>query len=148
MKILIINGPNLNFLGIREPGIYGTENLEQVNGAILARAKELGAQCEVFQSNHEGDIIDRLHEARREFDGVVLNAGAYTHYSYAIRDAIAAIRIPCVEVHISNVHAREEFRHTSVIAPACLGVVCGFGGDSYLLALEGLVRRLSQQKTL
>ena len=102
----------------------------------------------MFQSNHEGDIIDRLHEARREFDGVVLNAGAYTHYSYAIRDAIAAIRIPCVEVHISNVHAREEFRHTSVIAPACLGVVCGFGGDSYLLALEGLVRRLSQQKTL
>ncbi|MCI5815952.1 type II 3-dehydroquinate dehydratase [Ruminococcus sp.] len=148
MRILVIHGPNLNLLGEREPGIYGTENLEQVNGAILARAKELGAQCEVFQSNHEGDIIDRLHEARREFDGVVLNAGAYTHYSYAIRDAIAAIRIPCVEVHISNVHAREEFRHTSVIAPACLGVVCGFGGDSYLLALEGLVRRLSQQKTL
>ncbi|MGN0591325.1 type II 3-dehydroquinate dehydratase [Ruminococcus sp.] len=143
MRILVIHGPNLNLLGEREPGIYGTENLEQVNGAILARAKELGAQCEVFQSNHEGDIIDRLHEARREFDGVVLNAGAYTHYSYAIRDAIAAIRIPCVEVHISNVHAREEFRHTSVIAPACLGVVCGFGGDSYLLALEGLVRRLS-----
>ena len=148
MRILVIHGPNLNLLGEREPGIYGTENLEQVNGAILARAKELGAQCEVFQSNHEGDIIDRVHEARREFDGVVLNAGAYTHYSYAIRDAIAAIRIPCVEVHISNVHAREEFRHTSVIAPACLGVVCGFGGDSYLLALEGLVRRLSQQKTL
>lgn len=148
MRILVIHGPNLNLLGEREPGIYGTENLEQVNGAILARAKELGAQCEVFQSNHEGDIIDRLHEARREFDGVVLNAGAYTHYSYAIRDAIAAIRIPCVEVHISNVHAREEFRHTSVIAPACLGVVCGFGGDSFLLALEGLVRRLSQQKTL
>lgn len=148
MRILVIHGPNLNLLGEREPGIYGTENLEQVNGAILARAKELGVQCEVFQSNHEGDIIDRLHEARREFDGVVLNAGAYTHYSYAIRDAIAAIRIPCVEVHISNVHAREEFRHTSVIAPACLGVVCGFGGDSYLLALEGLVRRLSQQKTL
>ena len=148
MRILVIHGPNLNLLGEREPGIYGTENLEQVNGAILARAKELGAQCEVFQSNHEGDIIDRLHEARREFDGVVLNAGAYTHYSYAIRDAIAAIRIPCVEVHIRNVHAREEFRHTSVIAPACLGVVCGFGGDSYLLALEGLVRRLSQQKTL
>ena len=148
MRILVIHGPNLNLLGEREPGIYGTENLEQVNGAILARAKELGAQCEVFQSNHEGDIIDRRHEARREFDGVVLNAGAYTHYSYAIRDAIAAIRIPCVEVHISNVHAREEFRHTSVIAPACLGVVCGFGGDSYLLALEGLVRRLSQQKTL
>ena len=148
MRILVIHGPNLNLLGEREPGIYGTENLEQVNGAILARAKELGAQCEVFQSNHEGEIIDRLHEARREFDGVVLNAGAYTHYSYAIRDAIAAIRIPCVEVHISNVHAREEFRHTSVIAPACLGVVCGFGGDSYLLALEGLVRRLSQQKTL
>ena len=148
MRILVIHGPNLNLLGERESGIYGTENLEQVNGAILARAKELGAQCEVFQSNHEGDIIDRLHEARREFDGVVLNAGAYTHYSYAIRDAIAAIRIPCVEVHISNVHAREEFRHTSVIAPACLGVVCGFGGDSYLLALEGLVRRLSQQKTL
>ena len=148
MRILVIHGPNLNLLGEREPGIYGTENLEQVNGAILARAKELGAQCEVFQSNHEGDIIDRLHEARREFDGVVLNAGAYTHYSYAIRDAIAAIRIPCVEVHLSNVHAREAFRHTSVIAPACLGVVCGFGGDSYLLALEGLVRRLSQQKTL
>ena len=148
MRILVIHGPNLNLLGEREPGIYGTENLEQVNGAILARAKELGAQCEVFQSNHEGDIIDRLHEARREVDGVVLNAGAYTHYSSAIRDAIAAIRIPCVEVHISNVHAREEFRHTSVIAPACLGVVCGFGGDSYLLALEGLVRRLSQQKTL
>lgn len=148
MRILVIHGPNLNLLGEREPGIYGKNDLAHVNGAILNRAKELGLDCEVFQSNHEGEILDRLHEARHAFDGVVLNAGAYTHYSYAIRDAIAAIRIPCVEVHISNVHAREGFRHTSVIAPACLGVVCGFGCDSYLLALEGLVRHCAGQKTL
>lgn len=148
MRILVIHGPNLNLLGEREPGIYGSNDLARVNRGILTRAQELGVQCEVFQSNHEGEILDRLHKARHSFDGVVLNAGAYTHYSYAIRDAIAAIRIPCVEVHISNVHAREEFRHTSVIAPVCLGVVCGFGADSYLLALEGLVRHCSVQKTL
>ena len=138
-KILVISGPNLNLLGAREPGIYGTETLADIEG----RLSNLGAQVECFQSNHEGAIIDKLHEARGKFDGVVINAGAYTHYSIAIRDAIAAIELPCIEVHLSNVHAREEFRHKSVIAPVCRGVICGFGGASYELAISGLLKILA-----
>ena len=137
-KILVIHGPNLNLLGEREPGVYGTDTFETVNNEIMQKAKECGFECEIFQSNHEGAIIDKLHEARLEFDGAVINAGAYTHYSYAIRDAIAAIKIPIIEVHMSNVHKREEFRHHSVISPVCEGVIAGFGKNSYLLGVQAL----------
>lgn len=137
-KILVIHGPNLNLLGEREPGIYGSDSIEQLNSNIISRAKKLEMECEVFQSNHEGAIIDKLHAARTEFDGVVINAGAYTHYSYAIRDAIAAIKIPVIEVHISNVFARDEFRSKSVIAPVCRGSICGLGFGSYYLAVQAL----------
>lgn len=137
-KILIMNGPNLNLLGEREPGIYGSDNLEGINKELEAFGRALGMECLFFQSNSEGGLIDRLHAARTEVQGVVLNAGAYTHYSIALRDAIAAVKIPCVEVHLSNVHAREEFRHTSVIAPVCAGGIFGFGKNSYKLALYAL----------
>lgn len=140
-KVLVIHGPNLNLLGEREPGVYGEQSLEIVNKAIMDSAKKINVECNVFQSNHEGEIIDKLHSARHDFDGIVINAGAYTHYSYAIRDAISAIKIPCIEVHISNVFAREEFRAKSVIAPVCLGSICGFGIESYTLALQALVNR-------
>ena len=138
-KVLVINGPNLNLLGEREPGIYGNDTYEALCDLIMDKAESLGVKCEVFQSNHEGAIIDKLHMARKNFDGVVLNAGAYTHYSYAIRDAIAAIQFPVVEVHISNVFARDEFRKTSVIGPVCRGSISGFGFGSYLMAMEALV---------
>ncbi|MEM1483938.1 type II 3-dehydroquinate dehydratase [Oscillospiraceae bacterium PP1C4] len=137
-KILIIHGPNLNLVGIREPGIYGSEGIDAINSDIKAYAVSIGLDCDVFQSNHEGGIIDKLQEARTAYDGIVLNAGAYTHYSIAIRDAIAAIKLPVIEVHLSNVHAREEFRHLSVIAPVCMGGIYGFGKESYKLALLAL----------
>lgn len=137
-KILIINGPNLNLLGFREPGIYGDDTLENINSGLKAECEKLELTPEFFQSNHEGDIIDMLHKAREEKAGVILNAGAFTHYSYAIRDAIAAIRIPVIEVHLSNVHAREAFRENSVIAPVCKGSIAGFGKYSYTLALFAL----------
>jgi 3-dehydroquinate dehydratase-2 len=136
MKILVMNGPNLNLLGEREPSVYGDNSLPAINDRLKKLAEDNGAKIEFFQSNHEGALIDKLHEARKEFDFVILNAGAYTHYSYAIRDAIAAIKIPVIEVHLSNVHSREEFRHTSVISPVCKGVIAGFGEQSYFLALQ------------
>ena len=139
-KFLLLNGPNLNLLGTREPEIYGADTLENIEREVCARATELGVEVVCKQTNHEGEIRDLLHMARNEFDGVLLNAGAYTHYSIAIRDAIAAIELPCVEIHLSNVHRREEFRHNSVIAPVCVGVICGFGKMSYLLALEALTK--------
>ena len=135
-KILVIHGPNLNLLGEREPGVYGNTSIDVLNDNIIDRAKEQGMQCEIFQSNHEGAIIDKLHAARTAFDAVIINAGAYTHYSYAIRDAIAAI--PCIEVHISNVFARDEFRSKSVISEVCRGTICGFGFGSYYLAVQAL----------
>ena len=141
-KILVIHGPNLNLVGVREPGVYGTEGIDDINRQIVAHAEAKGLACDVFQSNHEGAIIDRLHAARAEYDGVVLNAGAYTHYSYAIRDAISSVQKPCVEVHMSNIHAREAFRHESVIAPVCVGQICGFGAQSYLLGLRALAALL------
>jgi len=141
-KILVIHGPNLNLLGEREPGIYGDQSYEALNDMVKSHIESLGYESEVFQSNHEGAIIDRLHQARLDSVGVILNAGAYTHYSYAIRDAIATIKVPVIEVHISNVHAREEFRKNSVIAPVCKGSIAGFGRDSYILAITGLVRML------
>lgn len=137
-KVLVVHGPNLNLLGVREPGVYGRADLEQINGEMTRRARELGLECEFFQSNCEGELIDAIQGARERMDGIVLNAGAYTHYSIALRDAIAAVCLPCVEVHLSNVHAREEFRHRSVIAPVCSGVIAGFGKTSYLLALQAL----------
>ena len=137
-KILVIHGPNLNLLGEREPGVYGSAGIDVLNSNIIDRANEQGLECEIFQSNHEGSIIDKLHAARTAFDGVIINAGAYTHYSYAIRDAIAAIKIPVIEVHISNIDAREEFRANSVIAPVCKGSICGLGFMSYYLAVQAM----------
>ena len=131
-KILVIHGPNLNLLGEREPGVYGSASIDTLNSNIIDRAQEQGLECEIFQSNHEGAIIDKLHSARKEFDGVIINAGAYTHYSYAIRDAIAAIKIPCI------VFARDEFRSKSVIGPVCRGSISGFGFESYYLAVQAL----------
>lgn len=138
MKVLVINGPNLDLLGEREPNVYGEDSLQLINSGLEDEAREAGHEVTFFQSNSEGDIIDELHAARFEYDGVILNAGAYTHYSYAIRDAIAGIKIPVIEVHLSNVDSREEFRKTSVIAPVCRGSIAGFGKRSYYLALKAL----------
>lgn len=137
-RVLVLHGPNLDLLGERETGIYGKDTLENINGEIMKAAQEIGLDCEIHQSNSEGGLVDLLHSARGAFDGVVINAAAYTHYSIAIRDAIAALKIPCIEVHMSNVYAREEFRHHSVIAPVCAGSIAGFGKNSYILALNGL----------
>jgi 3-dehydroquinate dehydratase-2 len=137
-RIVVIHGPNLNLLGTREPRIYGAETLEEINRRLVEAAGKLGAVCECFQSNVEGELVSAVQRAMGA-DGVVLNAGAYTHYSLALRDAVAAIDAPVVEVHLSNVHARETFRHVSVVAPVCRGVIAGFGADSYLLALRALL---------
>lgn len=139
MNILVLHGPNINLTGLREQNQYGTETLDKINEEIASYAGSLGISCEIFQSNHEGALIDQIHAARLKYDGIVLNAGAYTHYSYAIRDAVAAVNIPCVEVHFSNTAAREEFRAKSVIAPVCAGSIAGFGKHSYLLALNALL---------
>lgn len=138
-KILIINGPNLNMLGIRERGVYGTQTLEEINAFIAEQVKKSDVELEFFQSNHEGALIDKLHAAYGSKDGIVLNAGAYTHYSYAIRDAISSINIPCVEVHLSNIHAREEFRNISVIREVCAAQICGKGAQGYVDAIELLI---------
>lgn len=138
MRILVMNGPNLNLLGEREPAVYGSDTMQSINDEIDAVAHELGHEAVFFQSNVEGRLIDRLQEARLDCDGVILNAGAFTHYSYALRDAIASIRIPVIEVHLSNVNNREEFRRTSVIGPVCRGSISGFGKYSYILAFYAL----------
>ena len=134
-KILLIHGPNLNLLGEREPGIYGRDTMATINAEVVDKCQKNGMDCVVFQSNSEGAIIDA---AREDCDAILLNAGAYTHYSIAIRDAIAAVRLPVIEIHLSNVHAREDFRHVSVIAPVCAGVIAGFGKNSYLLAVDAV----------
>jgi 3-dehydroquinate dehydratase-2 len=143
MKILILHGPNLNLLGAREPEVYGRETLEDINARLRELATQHQVELRFVQSNNEGALIDAMHQARADqFDGVLINPGALTHYSYALRDAIAAIELPTVEVHLSNVHKREEFRHRSVLAPVCVGQVLGFGWRSYILGLEGLMARL------
>lgn len=140
MKILVINGPNLNFLGIREKGIYGTEDYDYLLGILEKKAKETNCIIETFQSNCEGEIIDRIQKAYFDkADGIIINPGAYTHYSYAIRDALASIMVPKIEVHISNVHQREDFRHISVTAPACTGQIVGLGLQGYLLAVDAII---------
>ena len=142
MQLLALHGPNLNLLGTREPGLYGSATLEQINAALLQRAAALGAAIDCFQSNHEGELVDRIHGARGVVDGILINAGAYTHTSIALRDALLAVAIPYVELHLSNTHARESFRHHSFLADRAVGVICGFGPLSYGLALEGLVAHL------
>lgn len=143
-KILVLHGPNLNLLGTREPEIYGRTTLADINAMLAARAEEAGLSAEFLQSNHEGVLVDALQAAVAKGVGfIILNAAAFTHYSVAIRDAIAAISVPVVEVHLSNIHRREEFRHRSVIAPVVLGQVAGFGADSYMAALEIAIRRLA-----
>jgi 3-dehydroquinate dehydratase-2 len=142
LRVLCISGPNLQLLGTREPEIYGKETLAQIHARLKARGKELGAQVDARQTNHEGEICDWIAGARGKYEGLLLNAGAYTHTSLALFDALRAVGLPCVEVHLSNPEARDEYRRKSWVAPACLGKVAGFGGDSYVMALEGLVRRL------
>lgn len=144
-RVLVLHGPNLNLLGTREPEVYGRDTLDDVNRTLEALAGELGASVICKQSNSEGALIDALHEARTTCAGVVFNPGGYTHTSVALRDAISAIQIPVVEVHLSNVYARESFRHESLLAPVCLGSIAGFGVDSYRLGLRALLDYLKRQ---
>ena len=141
-KILVMNGPNLNLLGTREPEIYGSLTLADIHERLRCRANEAGLEIEFMQSNHEGVLVDAIQRARRTVDYIILNAGAFTHYSIALRDAIAAVEVPVIEVHLSNIHQREEFRHKSVIAPVVLGQIAGFGAESYMAALEIIICRM------
>ena len=137
-KILVIHGPNLDLLGMREPEVYGSLTLQEINQLLQEEATKRDIDLRLVQSNHEGEIIDAIHDSVRWADGIVINPAAYTHYSYAIRDALAAVRLPCVEVHLSNIHSRERFRSASVIAPVCQGQISGFGWRSYILGLQAL----------
>ncbi|WP_106768096.1 type II 3-dehydroquinate dehydratase [Paenibacillus faecalis] len=143
-SVWVINGPNLNLLGVREPGVYGSQGLQNIEDALRKQAESAGIEITFFQSNHEGAIIDRIHEAMGQADGILLNPGALTHYSYAVRDAISSVNIPTVEVHLSNIHARESFRHISVIAPVCVGQISGFGANSYALGFMALMNVLER----
>lgn len=146
MKILIIHGPNLNMLGVREPDKYGTKTLEDIDKSLFSYSFELGIDIEIFQSNIEGEIVNKIQEAYGNFDGIVINPAAYTHTSIAIRDALLAVNIPCVEVHLSNIHQREEFRHHSYIAPVSIGQISGFGANSYNIGLRALIEYLQSKK--
>ena len=143
-RILVLHGPNHNLLGTREPEIYGYTTLDDINTMIAARAAEAGIETAFYQSNHEGDLVDAIQQANHKFDFIIFNAAAFTHYSIAIRDAIAAIDVPVIEVHLSNIHQREEFRHTSVLAPVAMGQICGLGVESYLAALEAIIYKLNR----
>lgn len=143
-KILVINGPNLNLLGLREPGIYGCETLEGINNSLLTLAHELSCEVAFLQSNCEGALVDAIQQAAGSVDGIIINPAAYTHTSVALRDAIAAVGLPVIEVHLSNVYKREEFRHKSLIAPVAVGQIAGLGADGYLLALRGMVSYLNR----
>ncbi len=137
-KFLVINGVNLNMLGVREPDVYGNNTISDLQESVMKKAKELGCHAELFQSNFEGEICERIQQALGVYDGIIINPGAFTHYSYAIRDALGSVKLPAIEVHISNIHKREEFRHHSVIVPECVGQICGLGFKGYDLALEAL----------
>lgn len=143
IKIIVLNGPNLNLLGTREPSTYGNQTLQDIQKRLEEEARDYNIELDFFQSNHEGELIDRIHEAFKSgFDGIIINPGAFSHYSYALRDAISSVNIPTIEVHLSNIQAREEFRSKSVIAPVCIGQITGLGADSYSAALFALYRRL------
>lgn len=145
LRILVLHGPNLNLLGSREPGVYGHATLNDIDRDLSRCGEELGAAVETFQSNHEGALLDRIQQAGRDgIAGLIINPGAYTHTSIALRDAISAVNLPTVEVHLSNIHARESFRHHSYIAPVALAQVCGFGAEGYCLALRGLLAKLNK----
>jgi 3-dehydroquinate dehydratase-2 len=145
VKILVINGPNLDLLGTREPDVYGRQTLAEAMERVVSLGKTLGVDVEAYQSNHEGELITRIGRSSAEYDGLIINPAAFTHTSVAIRDALAACGLPCVEVHISNTHKRESFRHTSLTAPCCLGQIMGFGVDGYCLAVQGLVTHLGKE---
>ena len=146
ISVLLLNGPNLNMLGKREPEIYGTETLDDIVNRLERLAKELEINLVHVQSNHEGVLLDAIHAAKGVHQGIIINPGAFTHYSYALRDGLAAVSLPTIEVHLSNVHAREEFRHTSVIAPVVIGQIVGLGSDGYEWALRALARRLQTER--
>jgi len=145
MKILLINGANLNMLGIREPEKYGVKSLQEIEAEVVNKGKIIGVEVDTYQSNIEGEIVEKIQQARGIYDGILINAGGYTHTSVVIRDAIGAVNIPTIEIHMTNIHAREEFRHISLLSGVCQGIVAGFGNQSYILGLEGLVNFLKNK---